>query len=438
MNAQPTTLTASSGKADLAPPAGCWLAGYAARVEPSVALHDPIGARAVLLDDGISRLAMVSCDLIGFSPRTDAELRRRIAAAASIPAEGVLICCTHTHSSPASMALSGVMGKVDLAWSEAAGERIVKLVAGLADKLVPARLAHAGATVGGIGYNRQDRNRPFNEELGVVAVQAPDGAPIATLINYHTHAVVLGADNLLISADFPGAATVCLEKLRGGVAMYIQGSCGDVDPIAATQRRSYADIFGEVERIGRRLAEAAAEALRGAAFSDSPRICVAAKEIAVPLAALPSAGEIAAAEEKHLAMIHDARAKANKAMESWAAITLDRLAEQKKAMAMGNAPTSIPARLTVAAVGDLRVVAMPFETYGDVAAAIGQSLRPSRTIFAGYANGLYGYVYPAWAWRQGGYGPAESHRCFPDLLTPIAQGADELLIQAVGTLAKEL
>jgi len=429
-------LKAAAGEVDLAPPVGVWLAGYAQRVDPSTGMHDPIMARAVLLDDGATRLAIVSCDLIGFTPRTDSALRNRIAAASAIPADHVLICCTHTHSGPASMELSGVMGRVDPVWLAEAQQRIVDLVAGLAGRIVPARLAHAFATVGGIGYNRQDPKRPFQEELGVVAIDAADGSPIATLVNYHTHAVVLGAENLQISADFPGAVAARLGRLRGGVAMYLQGSCGDVDPIAARQRGIYPDLFAEVERIGTVLAGHAVEALRGAAWLSDLPLSVVSRETAIPLAPLPSMEVITANEAKHLAMLQDTSAKGDHAARSWASITLDRLAEQKKALISGTAPTTIQARLTVAAIGDLRFVAMPFETYGDVAAAVRESLRPRQTIFVGYANGLYGYIYPEWAWRQGGYGPVESHRCFPDLLTPIARDANEVVIAETLALAK--
>lgn len=83
-------------------------------------------------------------------------------------------------------------------------------------------------------------------------------------------------------------------------------------------------------------------------------------------------------------------------------------------------------------------LAAPVEAYGDTAAAIKQALEPFQTLFVGYANGLHGYVCPEWAWRQGGYGPAEPHRCFPDLLTPMARGADELIIKQAIALTKQL
>ncbi len=124
---------AAAGMIDLEPQAGCWLTGFAARPYPSDGQHDPILARAVLLDDGATRIAIVACDLIGIDARTVAALRARIAERAGnrIPAGNILFSCTHTHSAPASLRFRGVLGHVNELWWAAAQEKIVALVAGL-------------------------------------------------------------------------------------------------------------------------------------------------------------------------------------------------------------------------------------------------------------------------------------------------------------------
>jgi len=121
-------LRASAWKVDLAPPVGSWMTGYAARVDRSVGTHDPITARGVMLDDGESRLVIVSCDIVGFTPEAVAEMRWRIEHRTGIPGGNVLICCTHTHSGPASMPLRGQMGYVHKPWLRSAQARIIHLV----------------------------------------------------------------------------------------------------------------------------------------------------------------------------------------------------------------------------------------------------------------------------------------------------------------------
>jgi hypothetical protein len=91
-----------------------------------------------------------------------------------------------------------------------------------------------------------------------------------------------------------------------------------------------------------------------------------------------------------------------------------------------------------AAVGDLRLVALPFETYSGIALALKERLRPLRTLFVGYANGLFGYLATGWAKQQGGYGPGDSCRWFPELLMPLRDGADEVVIAEAVRLAQSL
>ena len=286
-------LKAAAGQIDLAPQAGMWMTGYARRVTPAQATHDAIMARALLLDDGSTRLAIVSCDLLGLAADTVAAIRARIAGGAAIAAGHVMICCTHTHSGPASLPMRGVLGVVDAAWLRSAQERIVELVIGLAGGLQPARLAFAATAAPGIGFNRQfdrqDAAHPLDDELAVIAVDALDGGPLATILNYATHAVVLGPDNLAFSGDWPGAAAAAMAGKRGGIGLVLQGACGDVDPEIQHVRGWGQGTFEDVHEIGERLAGAAVDALAAARYSSDVRLGVASRMVAVPLDPAPDA-----------------------------------------------------------------------------------------------------------------------------------------------------
>jgi len=224
---------ASAAQVDLNPAVGSWMTGFAARTVPTTGMHDPIMAHAVLLDDGKTRLAIVACDVIGFTPAAIADMRHRIAKKSAVPPVNILISCTHTHSGPVTMPFRGVMGRLDHDWLAEAQHKIVDLVVGLHDDLKPALFAHAAATVTGIGYNRQDQTHNPDDEIVVVAIDGAGdaegnvGEPIATLINYATHPVVLGPSNLQFSADFPGELARCIASQRGGICLYLQGACGD-------------------------------------------------------------------------------------------------------------------------------------------------------------------------------------------------------------------
>lgn len=422
-------LFAAAGEVELKPPVGGWMTGFAARIQPSTGIHDPLMAHAVLLDDGETRLAIVSCDLIGFTPSAVTEMRQRIAAKSGIPAANILICCTHTHSGPASMPFRGALGHVDNAWLSKAQDKIVELVAGLPPTLAPARVSYVSTRVPGIGYNRQDQAHPIDEELCAIAIDSADGSAIATLVNYATHAVVLGPSNLAYSGDFPGEAARQIQALRGGVGLYLQGACGDVDPLVYRERGWGSGTFEDTCQIGQRLAGAAAGVLSGAPRTDDVRLHVGRKIIQVPLDPPPSPAALAELIAGFEADRERARAESNSMDEQIALAMLGWAEELQRALQAGAVPQTVSAELFAAGINDLRLVGAPFEAYSDIGLGIKAGCRPGQALFVGYANGLVGYCPTRWAKEQGGYGADSSARWFAGLLTAIGYGADELIIR---------
>ena len=416
------------------------MTGYAARAEPSAGTHDPPMARAVLLDDGENRLAIVSCDIVGFAPEVVDRMRRRIEEKTGIPGGHVLICCTHTHSGPATMPLRGHMGYIHKAWLRTTQTRIVHLVSSLVNKLEPAQVAHGAATVSGIGFNRQDASKPIDEELTAITIERRDGSSIATLINYSTHAVVLGPQNLQYSGDFPGAAARQLNRLTGGVGVYLQGACGDVDPVTQIEKGWGQGTFEDCEAIGERLAIAAVDALRSASRRGDVTLGAASRTVDVPLDPPPTAEELSAlvAQFKSDRRAAIAAPVRNRAGELTANTMISWARKLRSYMKQDNVPTSIPAEVFAAKINELRIVGLPFETYTDIGLGIKNGLKPLKGVLVGYANGLCGYCPTGWAKDQGGYGADASCRWFGALVTPIGHGADRLLIDAGIDLARGL
>ena len=430
------TFRAAAAEIDITPPVGTWMTGYGNRTEPSKGVHDPIIARALLLDDETVSLTIVSCDLIGFEP-SSVERMRRLVSESNSNVGNVIICCTHTHTGPAAMHMRGAMGHVNEEWLAKTEERIAELVAGLPPKLQPARMAYASKIVTGIGYNRQDPSRGIDDELGVVAIDTIGGQPIATVMNYATHAVVLGT-KLDLSGDFPGAATRHLANLRGGVALYLQGASGDAEPETQRELGWGKGTHEHTEAIGERLANEAAGCIGSAQWQTDVAVRVAGSMIELPLEPPPSRDVLDEIVRGYEDRRTSARAAGNAGDEAVWEGMLEWAGVMRNAIEMDSVPETLRAEVFAAAVGDLRIVALPFEAYSDVGLAIKKELKPLSTVFAGYANGLFGYLAPDWAKKQGGYGPGESCRWFPSLLTPLAEGAAEIAVEEAVRLAKSL
>ena len=68
-------MQAGSAKVDITPPKGVPMGGYLARTQPADGIHDPLFARALVLDDGRLRVAVVCCALLALDPSTARAVR---------------------------------------------------------------------------------------------------------------------------------------------------------------------------------------------------------------------------------------------------------------------------------------------------------------------------------------------------------------------------
>src|SRR5437867_950458 len=81
------------------PPAGIGLAGYY-HERGNEGVLDDILAKAVVLDDGSTRAAIVVCDLISMPKWMVVEARKQISERTGISGANVMIAATHTHTAP--------------------------------------------------------------------------------------------------------------------------------------------------------------------------------------------------------------------------------------------------------------------------------------------------------------------------------------------------
>jgi neutral ceramidase len=234
------TLSAGAAQAVITPPLGLEMAGYIRRGGPAEAVLDDLRCRVVVLDDGSTRLAIVSFDLLYVSAGLTRRVRDHAADVLGMPGEHVMVVATHTHCGPGSLAgerapelLDAIAGRARTTLAEAAAA------------LRPARLLVGSTEVPGIARNRRDPPGCCDELARVVAVvDARNRESIATLVNFACHPTILEHDTRAYSADFPGAACAAVERLWGGVAVFLQGCAADVNPVFLDH------THGECRRVG--------------------------------------------------------------------------------------------------------------------------------------------------------------------------------------------
>ncbi|MEX2016659.1 MAG: hypothetical protein WD873_08445, partial [Candidatus Hydrogenedentales bacterium] len=197
---------------------------------------------------------------------------------------------------------------------------------------------------------------------------------IATLINYQTHPVVLGPENLAISADYPGYMMNKVEAELGGQAMFLQGAAGDINPFWDKTPPEEGG-FAEAEKMGLAVAAEAARTAKAIdEYADDPDIKV----------------------HTELITLAERRDRAREARD-------------------------IQAEVNSVLIGDdIALATFPGEFFVEHGLSLKERSRFPHTFFIGYTNDALAYFPTIQATTEGGYG-AES-------ATRVEVGAGEYLV----------
>jgi hypothetical protein len=218
---------------DITPPTGYAMWGYGARHDAaSIGVLDPLKARALVLEVGKERMALVSLDL-GRAPTraSTAAIRRRVQKAAGI--EHLFLVGSHTHHGPVIELDNWPTAKTS--YVRELEDKLSQVILEAAKGLRPARLGVAAKEVP-FNRNRHSKreDRPVDRELLVLRVEDAEGKVIAHAVNFAAHPTMHPASLLKFSADYPGALAALVEKETGAPCLFLQGAAGDLSPNPGT------------------------------------------------------------------------------------------------------------------------------------------------------------------------------------------------------------
>jgi hypothetical protein len=391
---------------------GGFLEGRADRVQ------DPLFARALVLSDGPTTIAIVIVDTLMMSRELIDEAKTRAEKLTGIPAGHICAAAVHTHSAPSVM---GALGTgVGQQYGDLLPGWIAQSIQAAFKNLAPAKIGWAviddpkhtncrrwihrpdrigqdpfgGMTIRAMmhpGYQNPDYIGPAGPKdpgLSVLAVQTPEGRPVALLANYSMH--YFGAAP--VSADYFGRFSRKMTELVAPektdpplVAMMSQGTAGDLHWMDYSQPAKSISIDTYTEEV----AKVALAAYRKIEYR--PRVSLAAAETKLVL-------DRRVPDEKRLAWAEKVRA----------------------AMKDPNRPTSIPEvyaleqfclakepkrelKLQAFRIGDLGITAMPAEVFGLTGLKIKAQSPLVPTFNLELANGADGYIPPPEQHKLGGY-----------------------------------
>ncbi len=259
-----------------------WIAGFSNK-RAANGVHDHVWARAVIFDDGDTRLAMVAIDAIGFMNDDVIDIRKMIPAELEI--DYTLVASTHTHESNdllgiwgPSMTETGVNAE-NMAYVK---KQVVVAITEAVAALRPATL-HIAQNLQAADTLVEDSRAPQVKDPGIRLIKAVDietNTPLGVLTFWANHPETLWSKNVEISSDFPHYFREYMEdgiyindslvhKGLGGQSVYFNGAIGGLmttrskwgvkDPFSDSVYVT--PSFEKIDIQGKRLAQISLQAL---------------------------------------------------------------------------------------------------------------------------------------------------------------------------------
>jgi neutral ceramidase len=447
----------------ITPPTGTPMAGY---YEPrgSEGVLDDIYAKAAVLDDGKTKVAIAACDLLGLPRGVVVEARRIVQEKTGIPANNVMISATHTHTGPAVIGDYGALDDMITGGSKLSkdyAEQLPKLIAQAIEqahsRLTPANMFYGRTDEPSISFIRRFRMkdgtvawnpgilnpniiRPIGSidpQVNVVYAETPDektiaaysqmsasGAhadppsarkPLWTFVNFALHLDTTGGQK--ISADFPATLAARLADYKGPemLTQFANGTCGNINHL---------DVHWAAEQTGPRIAKRLGtilagdvlKAYEGLAKVDDCRLAARCETVELPLVKVTD-------EEVRWAKDIAAR-------RGQGAPFMDQVKALKVVQVAGRNGKPIALDVQVFSLGkDVAWVALSGEVFVELGTSIKAASPFRQTNVVELANGISQYVPNRSAYAEGQYEVVS---------TPYAEGAGEMLVTKAIELLGEL
>ena len=273
----------------------------------ATSIHDDLWAIACVIDDGWSRLGIVSLDAIGFFHDDVVKVRQRLPADWKL--DYAVICSTHNHSTPDLMGLWGpdfLHTGVDADYLESVRAACARAIGGAVSNLQPAKVAFHEVQVETTNMVA-DTRKPivFDPDLRVMHfVDSASGATLGSIVGWADHPETPWSRNTELTADYCGYLREALAqgvsvdgrtvaKGLGGIHMYVNGAIGGLmtTPPSVTVHDPYRNqdfqqaSHEKARALGYQLASRVLPLLNdtNAVFTDRLPLGIYARTIEVPL-----------------------------------------------------------------------------------------------------------------------------------------------------------
>lgn len=324
-----------------------------------------LSVRALVLEKGETRVAIVSIDNLGWPAFFGDQARKLVAG---IKPENIMIGATHAHSAPDAYGFPDEEGKInsDKPYLNWCVQQMAAAINEAVKNLEPASLKTAVAEAKGkIAYNYY-AEKLYDPRCGVIQVTATTGknkgSNIATLVNYATHPEILGTDRKLLSPDLCGPLYDRIESKGGGMAIFMNSAQGGM--VTADCRRENgkeANDWDECVRIGNLMADEALRIIGPAPVLDNAELFCNAQKIVFPV---ESAGMRMVLE--HSPFVQNTLKEGDK--------------------------YSISSTMNLVNIGKAQIITIPGEALPNIGFYLKRKMNSSQPFLFGLTNDAFGYM----------------------------------------------
>ena len=401
--ADQTALKGGCAKIDITPHVAVWLSGYGSRNKPSEGISDELYAKALVLDDGQNKIAIVSADLLWIPLEITAEVRKKVKEEIGIPEKNVLICATHTHFGPKIDRITKnwpdtPASEIDESYVRSLKRKIVASILTANKDLKEVKLGAAKGEISEIVYNRRTKRTdgsvamtfklppaspelifgPIDPEICILTVEDMSGALVAAIVNFACHPVSGDQDRekfYFISADYPGYTARVVEKMEGGICLFALGTAGNMNPIRIDRKNPRL-------RIGKALGGEVLRRIQFVSTSNEVALKAMKRPVTLPIKkTLPP----------------------------------DRVKDEDKGK------EALTTEIQALRIGDIYILGLPGEVLVEIGLDIKNRAGIENLFIVSLSNDTCGYVCHREAYKEGGYEPGQG--------TNLAEGAGEIVTE---------
>ncbi|MHC4402996.1 MAG: neutral/alkaline non-lysosomal ceramidase N-terminal domain-containing protein [Planctomycetota bacterium] len=419
-------IRAGAAAVDVTPRPGVLLDGTIMQIGPVTEIHDPLHARALVLDDGTERIAVCVCDATMISRDVFDEAKGLVRKRTGLATDRMLFAATHSHSAVRAIGIG--QGELDREYLGVLAQGMADAVCRAMENLAPARVGWGVGEKPQLVHNRRwfmkpgaippnpfgqtgekvkmnpprgstdlvEPAGPVDPQVSVLSVRHADGRPLAVLANFGIH-YCGGFQRGHVSADYFGVFARRIGELLKAesvdppfVGLMSNGTSGDVSNgfgfrKPAPQKARYQWM----QEVGNMVADEALGVIRRIEHHDPVSLAMGETELEL---------RVRRPDDARLAWAKEVWSKA----QGKTRFTRPEI-YAREAIKLSAYPPTVRMKLQALRVGDLGIAAIPCEVFAETGLAIKAASPLGPTFVVEIANGYHGYLPTPGQHAWGGY-----------------------------------